>query len=90
METPSRSPALLSLGLVTAAFLAFSPGADAGPADAVQSAIQSHIQSIRDDIWYRTRRMNDAGISYCMRRFRSYDPYTMTYMGYDGRRRRCP
>jgi BA14K-like protein len=32
----------------------------------------------------------DAAIAYCMRRFRSYDPYTMTYLGYDGRRHRCP
>ncbi|MCC6948696.1 MAG: BA14K family protein [Bradyrhizobiaceae bacterium] len=32
----------------------------------------------------------DAAIAYCMRRFRSYDPYSMTYLGYDGRRHRCP
>lgn len=32
----------------------------------------------------------DAEIEYCMRRFRSYDPRTMTYMGYDGRRHPCP
>lgn len=29
-------------------------------------------------------------IAYCMSRFRSYDPYSMTYMGYDGRRHPCP
>ncbi len=29
-------------------------------------------------------------IAYCMSRFRSYDPYSMTYIGYDGRRHRCP
>jgi hypothetical protein len=32
----------------------------------------------------------DPGIAYCMRRFRSYDPYSMTYVGRDGRRRSCP
>jgi len=32
----------------------------------------------------------DAAIAYCMRRFRSYDPYTMTYLGYDGYRHPCP
>lgn len=32
----------------------------------------------------------DAAIAYCMRRFRSYDPYSMTYLGYDGRRHPCP
>ena len=29
-------------------------------------------------------------IGYCMRRFRSYDPGSMTYLGYDGLRHRCP
>ncbi len=29
-------------------------------------------------------------IAYCMRRFKSYDPYSMTYLGYDGYRHRCP
>lgn len=32
----------------------------------------------------------DGAIAYCMRRFRSYDPYTMTYLGYDGFRHPCP
>ncbi len=27
---------------------------------------------------------------YCLRRFRSYDPRSGTYMGYDGRRHPCP
>ncbi|HTS41243.1 MAG TPA: BA14K family protein [Xanthobacteraceae bacterium] len=36
---------------------------------------------------YPTR---DAAIAYCMRRFRSYDPYSMTYLGYDGFRHPCP
>ncbi len=27
---------------------------------------------------------------YCMRRFKSYNPATGTYLGYDGRRHRCP
>ena len=29
-------------------------------------------------------------INYCAQRFRSYDPYTMTYLGYDGLRHPCP
>jgi hypothetical protein len=28
--------------------------------------------------------------AYCMRRFRSYDPESGTYLGYDGRRHPCP
>jgi hypothetical protein len=29
-------------------------------------------------------------IDYCMRRFKSYDPVSMTYLGYDGIRHPCP
>ena len=32
---------------------------------------------------------NDA-VSYCRSRFRSYDPYSGTYLGYDGYRHPCP
>ncbi len=30
------------------------------------------------------------GVAYCMRRFRSYDPASGTYLGYDGLRHPCP
>lgn len=29
-------------------------------------------------------------VAYCMQRFRSYDPVSQTYTGYDGIRRPCP
>lgn len=29
-------------------------------------------------------------IGYCMQRYRSYDPQSMTYLGSDGYRRQCP
>ena len=29
-------------------------------------------------------------IEYCMQRYRSYDPESMTYMGFDGLRHPCP
>lgn len=32
----------------------------------------------------------DDAIAYCIRRFRSYDIRTRTYLGYDGRRHPCP
>jgi hypothetical protein len=32
----------------------------------------------------------DPATVYCMQRFRSYDPYTRTYLGYDGFRHPCP
>ena len=32
----------------------------------------------------------DGAIDYCMRRFRSYDPRSGTYLGNDGYRHPCP
>jgi hypothetical protein len=29
-------------------------------------------------------------INYCMQRYRSYDPQSMTYLSSDGYRRQCP
>jgi hypothetical protein len=40
--------------------------------------------------YYRPYVYYDPAIAYCMRRFRSYDPYSRTYLGYDGRRHPCP
>ena len=31
-----------------------------------------------------------GGVAYCMRRFKSYDPASGTYLGYDGLRHACP
>jgi hypothetical protein len=33
---------------------------------------------------------DDPAIAYCMQRFQSYDPYSMTYLGFDGYRHPCP
>lgn len=32
----------------------------------------------------------DSSVSYCMQRFKSYDPASGTYLGYDGLRHPCP
>ncbi|MFH1340894.1 MAG: BA14K family protein [Pseudomonadota bacterium] len=34
--------------------------------------------------------VGDGAVAYCLRRFRSYDPYSGTYLGYDGYRHPCP
>jgi hypothetical protein len=31
-----------------------------------------------------------SAVAYCMSRFKSYDPYSGTYLGYDGFRHPCP
>jgi hypothetical protein len=33
---------------------------------------------------------DDDAVAYCMRRFKSYDPGSGTYLGYDGYRHPCP
>lgn len=33
---------------------------------------------------------DDGAVSYCMRRFKSYNPALGTYLGYDGNRHPCP
>jgi hypothetical protein len=39
---------------------------------------------------YATSRLNDPGwIAYCARKYASFDPYTGTYLGYDGLRHYC-
>ena len=32
----------------------------------------------------------DDGVAYCMQTYRSYDPRSGTYLGYDGLRHPCP
>jgi hypothetical protein len=39
---------------------------------------------------YRPYPAGADAIAYCARRFKSYDPYSMTYRGYDGLRHPCP
>ena len=35
-------------------------------------------------------RANNDAVAYCMNRFKSYDPASGTYLGYDGDRHPCP
>ena len=37
-----------------------------------------------------TEAQRNQGVEYCMRRYRSYDPGSMTYVGRDGLRHGCP
>jgi hypothetical protein len=43
-----------------------------------------------DDYGYYYEYGDDSAVAYCIRRFRSYDPVSRTYLGYDGRRHPCP
>jgi len=39
---------------------------------------------------YQPYPMAGDAVAYCMQRFKSYDPSSMTYLGYDGFRHPCP
>lgn len=39
--------------------------------------------------WVKYTYPSQTTVSYCARRFRSYDPLTRTYLGIDGVRHRC-
>jgi hypothetical protein len=40
--------------------------------------------------YYRAYPARGGAVAYCMRRFKSYDRYSRTYLGYDGLRHPCP
>jgi hypothetical protein len=40
--------------------------------------------------YYERPEVDDDAVGYCMQRFRSYDPRSGTYLGYDGYRHPCP
>jgi hypothetical protein len=43
-----------------------------------------------DDEFAGNGPVQDDAVAYCMQRFRSYDPSSGTYLGYDGLRHPCP
>jgi hypothetical protein len=41
-------------------------------------------------VYYEPQPAYDDTVAYCMERFKSYDPRSGTYLGYDGLRHPCP
>ena len=60
-------------------------GADGAGAAAAGAAIGLFLGAV-----IATEAQRQQAISYCAHRFRSFDPNSMTYVGRDGRRHRCP
>jgi BA14K-like protein len=48
------------------------------------------IQFDRGSVWQRVVEPTPGVVAYCARRFKSYDPGSGTYLGYDGLRHPCP
>ena len=60
-------------------------GGDGAGAAAAGAAIGLFLGAV-----IATEAQRQQAISYCSRRFRTFDPNSMTYVGRDGRRHRCP
>ena len=52
--------------------------------------VQAYPDNYVDDYDYGSYAGNDDATAYCVQRFRSYDPSSGTYLGYDGQRHPCP
>jgi len=48
------------------------------------------LQFDRGSVWQRMVEPTPDVVAYCARRFKSYDPGSSTYLGYDGLRHSCP
>jgi hypothetical protein len=59
---------------------------------AVYSSDGATIQFDRGAVWRREQQIDPdvAAAAYCARRFRSYDPVSKTYLGFDHIRHACP
>jgi hypothetical protein len=53
-------------------------------------AAPSYIEDDLDDGYVDVAPRGGGGAAYCAQRYRSYDPGSGTYLGYDGLRHPCP
>jgi hypothetical protein len=67
---------------VGAGVAGLAAGAIIGGAIANSQASQSN--------YYEGRSSSDGALQYCIQRFKSFDPQSGTYLGYDGNRHACP
>jgi hypothetical protein len=66
-------------------------GGGAAIAGLAAGAILGGILASQQPYYYRRGYpYGDDAVQYCLSRFRSYDPYSGTYLGYDGYRHPCP
>jgi len=86
---------VIAVATLAAPTTARAGGAVAGIVDIVVDAAVSAVapRLYNQQAYYNQPVYNQSavpGINYCIRRFRSYDPYSRTYLGYDGYRHPCP
>lgn len=59
-------------------------------AGAATSALAAAPDYYNGSYAYAAAPAYDSAVAYCIGRFKSYDPARGTYLGYDGKRHRCP
>lgn len=66
-------------------------GGGAAIAGLAAGAILGGVLAAQQPYYYRRGYgYGDGAVQYCLSRFKSYDPYSGTYLGYDGYRHPCP
>ena len=68
----------------------WGPGAAIGAGIVGLAAGAALAASAPPPAYYYDEPDSGDAVSYCMQRFRSYDPASGTYLGYDGLRHPCP
>ncbi|MCF8477765.1 MAG: BA14K family protein [Pseudolabrys sp.] len=100
----TKSAALAALTLAAVSALAVSPadarwrhhhghrGGGAAIGGFVAGALLGGALAAQQPYYYRRGYAPYRGdaVQYCLSRFKSYDPYSGTYLGYDGYRHPCP
>jgi hypothetical protein len=86
-----RGPGPIIGGLAAGALIGSSLAYGAyPPAYYAPGPVQVYPDNYVDDYDYGSYAGNDDATAYCVQRFRSYDPASGTYLGYDGQRHPCP
>jgi hypothetical protein len=68
----------------------FGPGLGFATGLALGSAFAAPYYYAPPTVYYEAPSRSADEIAYCSQRFRSYDPSSGTYLGYDGERHPCP
>jgi hypothetical protein len=97
----TKAPAVAAVALSAVIALTVSPadarwrhhhhgGGGAAIAGFAAGALLGGMLAAPRPYYYGPRYYRDDAVQYCLSRFRSYDPYSGTYLGYDGYRHPCP
>ena len=89
--------AAVAIIIIIAAAAASGRVSRSAPASGPATAITDSNPYYYDDGYYdegvvaaQPAPAGDDSVAYCMQRYKSYDPDSGTYLGYDGQRHPCP